>query len=300
MQRDRVVSAVLIGLVVVLILVAGIWWLFLDTPPVTGSELNSTTPDHTVSTAPPEFTMRVEVQSRSLDDASEQANWSAGVLYNSDAGERLGWLRSTAPDRTITITHYQRYTDARTHNYIKYHNSDTEQFTRRVGSIREDLDRDTETLHVDNTSQTYTYYREGDREEFEVMPDQIPPLGFIHTIPFRHAGTTTVNGTRVEKYEPVNGWTERQGSVADDGPDTHISNTSGELSVSADSGNVIHVDVSFRSIRTDVRAGKWFGDSGNRVHISLSVRKAINEEDLEPEWVNSVSQETSHAGSSHR
>jgi hypothetical protein len=287
MQRNRVVSIMLVTCVLSLGLIVGIWWLFLATPAVTDSELNATTPDYTVSTAPQQFEMRVEVESRSLDD-NESANWSAGVLYDRESQQRLGWLHSTEPDRTVTITQYQRYSGNHTHNYIRYHNSEPKQFSRRVRTLRDDIDTKTESIYVNNESQTYTYYREGDRDDFEVMPDQIPPLGFLHTIPYRYVGTRSVNGTTVEKYEPVDGWTEIRSSVADDGPDTYISDTSGQVYVSPNSKNIIHIDVTFRSTRTDVRAGRWFGNSENRIHISLSVQNAIDENQLKPEWVSNA------------
>lgn len=283
MNRKRVVTAGVVVLAVSVVVGTGIWFLFVDTPSITGSDLNATTPDPTLATAPSQFTMTVEVTSRSLDDESERTNWSAGVVYDADSRERLGWLRSTTSDDEVSIVHYQRYSRNATHDFIRYHNSDTEAFDNRVESIRADLDPDTEALSVNETSRTYEYYRNGTKSEFEVVPDLIPPLGFLRAIPFEHEGTTTFEGDDVEKYVPVNGWVKTTGSV-DDGPDWYISNTSGAVYVSKESGNIVRADVSFTSKRTDVRAGKWFGESGNRGHVTLSVREELDDDELRPEW----------------
>jgi len=254
----------------------------LDTPARTESELNATTPDPTVATAPSEFTMTVAVRSHSLEDGTEQANWSAGVMYDADDRERVGWLHSTGQGEPLSITHYRNYTANRTHNFVEYHNADREEFARRVGTIRADFDEETETLRVDNGSRTYRHYRKRERSEFEVVPDVLPSLGFIQAIPFEYDGTTTWNGRAVERYRPVNGWTKVTAS-ADDSPDTYVSNTSGALYVSRETGNIVRANVSTTSKRTDVRAGRWFGDGGSRNHFTLTVREDADDA-LRPDW----------------
>lgn len=282
MDRDRIATAVLVVLAVAGIAAAGVWYLVVDTPPVAGSDLNATTPDPTVETAPAEFAMSVEVRSHSVD-GSEESCWTAGVVYDADARERVGWLNSTDPDGDVVITHYQRYTSNATHNYVRYHASDPEQFRGRVEPIRKDLDPGTETLRVDEAARTYEYYREEPRSEFEIVPRGVFYAGFVHAIPFERTGVTTLDGKAMEKYVPVDGWTRTTGSVTD-GPDTYISNTSGALYVDEQTGNIVRADVSLTSKRTDVRAGAWFGDGGSRVRFSLSVHEEIDDEGLKPEW----------------
>jgi len=283
MNQQLVLKAGVVGLVVSVAVGTGIWFLFVDSPPLTESDLNATTPDPTISTAPSQFTMTVEVTSRSLDEGSEQTNWSAGVTYNADSQERLGWLNSTSSDGDVSIVHYQRYSHNATQNFIRYYNSDPDEFDDRVDSIRDDLDPETETLTVNDRSHTYVYSRTGAKSEFEVVPDLIPPLGFMQTIPFEHDGTTTFEGNDVEIYRPVHGWGTAMGSVDDD-PNWYISNTSGVVYVSEESGNIVRADVSTTSTRTDIRAGKWFGDRGDRAHITLSIREELTDDELRPKW----------------
>lgn len=293
MNRKGWILVGVTALLVVTVPSAGIWYLFIDTPAITGSDLNATTPDPAVSTAPPQFAMTVEVENRPLENGSERTSWSAGVLYDADANERLGWRHSTGPANTVSTAWSQRHWPDGTHNVIRYHNTDNEAFTRRVGSIRTDLDDETETLRVDNGSQTYRYYRAGERSEFDVVDRPMPPLAFVHVVPYKYDGTTTVDGAEVERYVPVEGWVERPGSVADDGADTYISNTSGAVYVSRETGTIVHADVSFTSKRTDIRAGRWFGDDGTRVHYTLSVRETVDPDEVRPEWVAEVlSEET--------
>lgn len=281
MDRPRVARAGLAVVVVAIIVAAGIWFLFLDTPAIAESDLDATTPDPTVASAPSEFRMTVEVRSHSAG-GSERANWSAGVVYDGDARERLAWLHSRARD-DVSIVHYQRYSHNRTHNFLRYHTSDSEAFDHRVESIRDDLDPERETLRVDDTAQVYEYYREGARSEFEVVPDRLPPLGFLHRIPFEYDGETTFGGEAVEKYVPVSGWVQLRGSV-DDGPEAYISDTSGVVYVSEESGTIVRANVSFTSKRTDVRAGRWLGDGGNRGRFTLTVSDEIDDRELAPEW----------------
>jgi hypothetical protein len=283
MNRAVLVRIGVVAAVVLLVAAAGVWFAFLDAPTAAETELDATTPDPNVSTAPPEFTMTVTAESRSLEDGSPEANWAAGVEYDADAQARLGWLESSGVEN-VSITSYQRYSANRTHNYITYHHTDREAFRNRLGSIRTDLEAETETLRADNATQTYWYYREGDRSEFDVVADVVPPLGFVQMIPFEADGSTTYRGQAVERYVPVEGWVETTGSVADDGPDMYLSNTTGVLYVSEESGNIVHVDVAFTSKRTEMRAGTWFGDPGSRNHLRLSVREEVDDGPLRPDW----------------
>ncbi|WP_178917807.1 hypothetical protein [Natronomonas gomsonensis] len=262
---------------------AGLWFLFVATPPTTESDLNATTPDPNLSTAPPEFTMTAMVTTRELEEPSDTTNWSAGVVYDADAEERLGWLNSTGADGEVSMGQYQRYSQNATHEYNRYHHPESDAFDTRVESIRDDLNPDAESLSVNNTSQTYVHYRKRPQSAFEVVPDLMPPLGFIDRVPFEHDGSTTFRGDPVEKYVPTSGWAQTPGTVDDD-PDWYISNTSGELYVNQTTGHIVHVNVSLTSKRTAIRAGKWFGESGNRIRIRLTVREDLRDGDLRPGW----------------
>jgi len=103
MKRNRLLKAGLAVLVVTIVVAAGLWFLFVATPPTTESDLNATTPEPTVSTAPPEFTMTAAVTARSMEEPSDTTNWSAGVMYDADAEERLGWLNSTDADGKVSM-----------------------------------------------------------------------------------------------------------------------------------------------------------------------------------------------------
>lgn len=285
MNRKRTMTAGVVVLVVLIGIGVGTWFLFVDTPSITESDLNATTPDPTISTAPSQFSLVAEFTSRSLSGGAIQANWSTGVRYDADSRARLSWLRSTTSDYEESIVQYQRYSSNATLTVVRYHASDPEEFEYRVESVRGDLDPETETLIVTKPSHTYEYYRKGPRSEAEVVPNLIPQLYFVQTIPFEHDGTTTIRGHEVEKYVPRNGWVETIGSV-DDSPDRYISNTSGVMYVSQETGHIIQADVSFTSKRTDIRAGKWVGDGGNRGHLTIAVREELDDEELRPEWAN--------------
>ncbi|MUV85167.1 hypothetical protein GJ631_00860 [Natronomonas sp. CBA1123] len=204
-------------------------------------------------------------------------------MYDSDAEERLGWLNSTIEDGEVSMGQYQRYSQNATQEYNRYHHPESDAFDSRVDSIRDDLDPETESLSVNDTSQTYVHYRKRPQSAFEVVPELMPPLGFIDRVPFEHDGSTTFRGNRVERYVPTSGWVQTPGTVDDD-PDWYISNTSGELYVNKATGHIVHVNVSLTSKRTAIRAGKWFADSGDRIQIRLTVREDVRDGDLRPVW----------------
>jgi hypothetical protein len=285
MNRRGLVLAGVGALVVVTVASVGIWYLFLDTPALTGSDLNATTPDPTVSTAPSEFTMSVEARTVSLADGTDVSNWSAGVLYNADASEVLAWRNETGSNSNTSIVRYQRYTENRTQIFTRTHTADSEAFTAGVESVHRDIDPETDTLHVDNETQTYRYDREAERSAFTIVGYPIPLFEFLHVIPFEYDGTTTVDGEQMERYVPVNGWVELPGSV-DGEPDRYITNTSGALYVNRETGNVVSADVSFTSKRTDMRAGKWLSDDERRTQFTISVRNELDTDELAPDWAN--------------
>lgn len=284
MDRRALLSVMIAIVVLVIVVVTAGWWLFVDTPAITPSELSATTSDPAVADAPAALSITIEARSRGLEDGTVEANWSAAVRFDASDGERIGRLSSSDDRGEVEITHYQRLDGDQTHNVIEYHSTDAEQFARRVQSIREDLEPRTETLEVDEEAQTYRYYREGERSEFEVVPDLLPPLGFIQVLPFERAGSTTYDGESVARYVPVDGWRELPGSVADDGPDVYLSRTSGVLYVEEEAGDIVYANVSFTSKRTDRRAGRWLGDAGSRGQFRLVVRKELDHRGLEPAW----------------
>ncbi|MCY4732463.1 hypothetical protein KY092_18130 [Natronomonas gomsonensis] len=283
MKRNRLLKAGLAVLVVTVVVVAGLWFLFVATPSPTESDLNATTPDPNLSTAPPEFTMTAAVTTQAIEEPSDTTNWSARVMYDSDAEERLGWLNSTIEDGEVSMGQYQRYSQNATQEYNRYHHPESDAFDSRVDSIRDDLDPETESLSVNDTSQTYVHYRKRPQSPFEVVPELMPPLGFIDRVPFEHDGSTTFRGNRVERYVPTSGWVQTPGTVDDD-PDWYISNTSGELYVNKATGHIVHVNVSLTSKRTAIRAGKWFAEGGDRIQIRLTVREDVRDDDLRPAW----------------
>ena len=253
------------------------WYLFLDAPAVTPSELEATPPTPTVETAPPAFTMTASVEARAVDGGPVRANWSAGVAYDGATGERLGWLHT----REVSIVEYQRREANATYTAVRYHADDPEAFDRRVASVREDLAAGA-TLDVNATAQTYESHRVGARGEFAVVPDRLPPFGFLRQIPFERAGTTTYAGETVERYLPVDGWIRTPGSV-DDRPDAYVSATGGMVAVSPASGNLVRANVTFTERRADVRAGRWLGEGGTRTRVRLRGRESVDGE-LAPGW----------------
>ncbi|MDZ7730913.1 MAG: hypothetical protein U5K37_08430 [Natrialbaceae archaeon] len=286
MNRTLLVGAG-IGLFVMMVFaLTGTWYLVLDTPAATPSELEASPPHYTTETAPAAFTLTVEARSVSLGDGTEVANWTVGIAYNASTGERLAWRTASGPGPTVDTIEYQRRVGNRTLTFLRYHTSDRERF--RVDGGDTQAEYPNTSLVVDSPNQTYRHAWMGPAEAFTVTPTQLPTLSFLQTIPFTHSGSDTYDGRAVEVYVPQDGWTDTPGQTNRKGPETALSETTGELYVRRATETIVYANLSVTSKRTDRRIGRYVGDPGTREHITLRVRESVDPS-LRPDWASNES-----------
>lgn len=263
MRRVTLLKAGLAAVVVVAVGTAGVWYLFVDTPSATDDDLNATTPPLETSSPPQRYTVSANVTVRSLSNDSERSAWSVGSAYDAETGQHRRWLYSSTPRRILSETTYQHYENDTTITYTRYRTTD-------------------ETLRVENDSRTY-YHRE--RESGRRLDTGIGnvPLGPIYAIPYERTGTTTFEGATVETYAPIDGWVDT--SDADTDPDTYVYDTDGRVYVDPETGWILRADLRLSMRRTEMRAGRWFGQESKRIHLKYRFDTALEETPLRPAWV---------------
>lgn len=282
MRRVTLLKAGLAAAVVVAVGTAGVWYLFVDTPSVTDGDLNATTPPLETSSPPQRYTVSANVTVRSLSNDSERSAWSVGSAYDAETGQHRRWLYSSTPRQNFSETTYQHYENDTTITYTRYRTTDEAAFRRRVASVRDDRNTGNETLRIENDSRTY-YHREGESGRRLDTGIGNVPLGPIYAIPYERTGTTTFEGATVETYAPIDGWVDT--SDADTDPDTYVYATDGRVYVDPETGWILRADLRLSTKRTEMRAGRWFGQEGERTRLEYRFDTALEETPLRPAWV---------------
>lgn len=290
MERETILKVGLALVLVALVLGVGFWYLFITVPAVTPTELDAKSPYPSDSTTD-SYTLDVNVSAQSLTNESDWSQWETIVRYNGSTNEKFGRLITSSPRRNLSLTEYHRYSGNATEKYTRYQSSATTEFRTRVSQIHDDLDPRTETLQVDNATQTY-YHFETETGRGELGMGRVR-VGVVTLPAYEQSGTTTVDGQLVTKYVPVDGWVDIDGST-DATPEAYISDTAGGVYVSNATGRIVRANVSFTSKRTEMRIGRWLGSTGTRIHIRLTVIQSGKTSTIQPKWIDefNVSTET--------
>jgi hypothetical protein len=281
MERETILTVVAGALLVVLLLSGGSWYLFLDTPASTPTDLDAK-PPYPSEASVDAYTVSANASRQSLTNESDWSQWATVVRYESASNAKYGRLTTASPRRNVSIEAYHRAVGDHTERFERYHSTATDEFQYRTSTVRDDLDPQTESLRVINDTQTYYHFERIDRQDDLGMGNV--RIGVVVLPPYEEVGTTTVDGRTVTKYVPVTGWVDIAGD-RDEAPEAFVYDTTGAVYVSRSTGPVMQADVAFSTKRTEMRIGRWVGTTGNRIHIRLAVTRAVTSAPLEPEWV---------------
>lgn len=282
MRRVTVLKGGLLVCLAALTLAGGCWYLFLDTPSVTESELEAEPVAVTPAESPAAYSITASIQSRALTDRSEYTHWEVGSRYANRSGEYYAWRRTNNPSQNLSVAEYQQYENESTVSYTRFRSTDRDVFTARLEAVRSDVRSGNGSLWVRNGTRTYVHRERTAGRHLDVGGVE-PRIRFLYILPYERAGTATRNGETVDRYVPTSGWVEGLGST-DDEPDRYVFDTSGTVLVDSDSGRIVDADLAFSSRRAEVRAGRWFDDGGRRARISYTFEESVDTAAVRPAW----------------
>jgi hypothetical protein len=133
----------------------------------------------------------------------------------------------------------------------------------------------TENVTVENESMTIIERGSGGVSIDEQFQGYSLVVGAFDSVRWRRAGTATLHGRNVHRYEPVDSW-----GYHSDGP-AYYENTSGEALVHPESGVIYRVNMSARPERVDTHAEALLTDPGSRVRLWYRVQPSVSADRVE-------------------
>ncbi len=253
--------------VVVLVVTASLWALFLYQP-----DAQPTDSPFTVDDPPVDGSYRVVSQMESVSDDDAIRVESSGTYVPGDP--EVVVLRRTMGDEYDGSTFVTYVRGDASYRRQTWSNASVYQERRANYDRRRSID----LVRASNSTQSVYWIENHSDLGAEDLSDglSVTPLSIL---PYERAGTTTYQGRDVVRYVPGTGWVGSDSGT----PEARIHSASGEILVDAETGSLLYADVD----ATYVPARTW-GEALFESDVDLSVEYRVETDADRPEappWV---------------